>query len=308
VAGEWLAESERVGDHSGQATALGFLAKLTFWDGQAAAAELLWIRAVEQAELAGDKREESEALVWLLIARMFGPTPVDAALAGCDEITSRSDVSLKVHVMASIERGVLEAMQGQIARGRERVADGRRQLEALGLVHLATVMGQEAAIIERLAADPARAEAILRPGIEAFERMGDAGFGFTHLSLLGRALHEQGCFDEAARVTQRLLERLDANAALSDELVTGVIALTAARAGDDDEAMRLATAAVERESRSDFLRDIADRYVDLADVHMLAGRSSEARAALAKADVLYQRKGCVAALRWTAKRRAQLCS
>ncbi|MDX6536431.1 MAG: hypothetical protein QOD37_772, partial [Gaiellales bacterium] len=306
MAREWLLESERSDDHSGQATALGFLAKLTFWDGQAADAELLCARAVEQAELAGDKREESESLVWLLIAGMFGPTPVDAALERCDAIASRRGVSLKVQVMASIEHGVLEAMQGHIERGRERVAEGRSQLEALGLVHLATVMGQEAATIERLAGDPIRAEAILRPGIEAFERMGDAGFGFTHLSLLGRALHDQGRFEEAARVSELLLERLDANPALTDESVTGVIALTAARAGDDAEALRLAATAVERESRSDYLRDLADRYVDLADVHTFAGRPDEALAALAKADALYERKGCVAALRWTASRRAEL--
>jgi tetratricopeptide (TPR) repeat protein len=303
---EWLIESERSDDHSGQATALGFLAKLTFWEGQAADAELLCMRAVEQAELAGDKREESESLVWLLIAGMFGPTPVDAALARCDAIASRRGVSLKVQIMASIEHGVLEAMQGHIERGRERVAEGRRQLEALGLVHLAAVMGQEAATIERLAGDPAKAEAILRPGIEAFERMGDAGFGFTHLSLLGRALHDQGRFEDAARITELLVERLDANPALTDESVTGVIALTAARAGDDAEALRLATTAVERESRSDYLRDIADRYVDLADVQILAGRRNEALAALVKADGLYERKGCVAAMRWTAKRRAEL--
>ena len=38
----WLSASEQAGDHAGQAVALGFLAKLQFWDGQAAAAEEVW--------------------------------------------------------------------------------------------------------------------------------------------------------------------------------------------------------------------------------------------------------------------------
>jgi tetratricopeptide (TPR) repeat protein len=302
----WLAESERTGECAGQATALGFIAKMTFWDGQAAAAEELWMRAVAQAELAGDKREESESLVWLLIAGMFGPTPVETALERCTAIAARAGASLKVRVMASIERGVFEAMQGDAEGGRRRVAEGREQLAALGLAHLATVMAQEATIVEQLAGDPVRAEAILRPSIEAFERMGDTGFGFTHQMLLARALQEQGRNDEAAAVA----EPYRAGSARSGEggagFYSGVFALVAAHEGRDEEALRISADTIAFGSESDFLRDLGDRFVDLADIHALAGRRAEALAALARADELYERKGCVASLQWTARRRAGL--
>jgi class 3 adenylate cyclase len=56
TAEQWRAASERDGDHGGQATALGFLAKMRFWDGRAQTAEALWLRAAEQARLADDRR------------------------------------------------------------------------------------------------------------------------------------------------------------------------------------------------------------------------------------------------------------
>ena len=57
---------------------------------------------------------------------------------------------------------------------------------------------------------------------------------------------------------------------------------------------------------TDFLRDRGDRLVDLARVHQLSGRHEDAREALARADALYERKGCVAMLTTTAARRAAL--
>ncbi len=279
---------------------------MTFWDGHAAAAEELWMRAVAQAELSGDKREESESLVWLLIAGMFGPTTVAAGLERCEAIAARAGASLKVRVMASIEQGVFEAMQGDAEGGRRRVAEGRAQLEALGLSHLATVMAQEAAIVEQLARDPVRAEAVLRPSIEAFERMGDTGFGFTHQMLLARALQEQGRSEEGAAI----LAPYRGGDVRAEEGVTGfdtgVFALVAAHEGRDAEALRISANAIAFASKSDFLRDLGDRFVDLADIHALAGRRAEALAALARADELYERKGCVASLQWTAQRRAAL--
>jgi class 3 adenylate cyclase/tetratricopeptide (TPR) repeat protein len=299
----WHSVSEQAGDHAGQGTALGFLAKMQFWAGQASVAEKLWLRAADQARLAGDAREEAESLVWLLIAGMFGPTPVTAALERCSVIENRGGTSRKVRVMASIERGVLEAMRGDTDRGRELVAEGRRQLEELGLAHLTTVMAQEAATVEELAREPRRAEELLRASVDRFERMGERGFLFTHTGLLTNALQEQGRFEEAAILIQQLHD-LNNDEDLS--FYSGVVALQAAHAGRDTEAIELAEAALEYVAATDFLRDHADRLVDLADVHALAGRRSEALRALAAADALYEQKGCVAAKTRTAQRRARL--
>jgi hypothetical protein len=57
---------------------------------------------------------------------------------------------------------------------------------------------------------------------------------------------------------------------------------------------------------TDWLVDRAERYVDLAEVHALAGRAAEAGVALDQAEDLYRRKGSVAGLDLTRARRAAL--
>ena len=304
TAAAWLEVSERAGDHAGQAAALGILAKMKFWSGAAAAADAIWQRAADQAALAGDVREEAETLVWLLISTMYGPTPVVAALERCDAIAGRLGSSRKVGAVAAIERGVLEAMQGDCAGGRERVALGRSRLDELGLTMLANVMAQEAAIVEQMAGDAQAAEAVLRPSFERFELMGEAGFKMTIAAMLARSLFEQERVEDGrqfAEIAVRGLHDTDPTG-----LGSAVEALAAAYDGDTAAAVVLAEEAVALSSASDFLRDHGDRLLDLARVLQLAGRHHEARAALAQADVFYERKGCIAALQTTAARRAEL--
>jgi class 3 adenylate cyclase/tetratricopeptide (TPR) repeat protein len=304
TAAAWLDVSERAGDHAGQAAALGILAKMKFWSGSAAAADAIWQRAADQAALAGDVREEAESLVWLLISTMYGPTAVTAALERCDAIARRLGGSLKVGAVAAIERGVLEAMQGDCEGGRERVALGRSRLDELGLTMLANVMAQEAAIVEQLAGDAQAAEAVLRLSFERLELMGEAGFKMTVAAMLARSLFEQERVEDArhfADIATRGLDDTDPTG-----LGCAVKALAAAYDGDTAAAVVLAEEAVALSSATDFLRDHGDRRLDLARVLQLAGRHDEARAALAQADLLYERKGCIAALKTTAARRAEL--
>ena len=276
---------------------------MQFWTGHAAAADEIWDRAAAQAALAGDAREESEALVMLLISAMFGPVPVPAALERCEAIANRSGASHQVRVMASIQRGVLEAMQGHTARGRDLVARGRAQLEEFGLTLRAQIMAQEAAIVEQMAGDASAAEALLRPAFDRLREMGATGFQMGTAGMLSRALDAQGKLDGAKWFAELCTFEGEEDFA---GFANATSALVAAREGDDRTAVWLAEAAVAQVSASDWLWFHADRLVDLADIHTLAGRSSEALAALAEADVLYERKGCVAALRWTASRRSAL--
>ena len=233
--------------------ALGFLAKMKFWNGAAAAADDIWQRAAEQAALAGDAREEAETLVWLLISTMYGPTPVGTALERCDAIADRHGSSRKVSAVAFIERGVLEAMQGDCARGRERVALGRSRLDELGLTMLANVMAQEAAIVEQLAGDAEAAEVVLRPSFERFELMGETGFKGTLAAMLALALFEQGRINDARSLAVTEDDDTDPTG-----LGAAVNALAAAHDGDTATAVALAEKAVALVSPSDFLRDHGD--------------------------------------------------
>lgn len=153
-----------------------------------------------------------------------------------------------------------------------------------------------------MAGDAPRAEALLRVSFDRLDEMGDAGFRMTVAGMLSRALYAQGKLEEAkwfAELCRREVQEDDFTG-----IGSGARALVAAAEGDDVTALRLAEEALARISLSDFLRDHGDRLVELAQVHTLAGRRSEALAALDRADELYMRKGCVAALAATAARRA----
>jgi tetratricopeptide (TPR) repeat protein len=122
--------------------------------------------------------------------------------------------------------------------------------------------------------------------------------------MLARSLFEQERVEDArhfADIATRGLDDTDPTG-----LGCAVKALAAAYDGDTAAAVVLAEEAVALSSATDFLRDHGDRRLDLARVLQLAGRHDEARAALAQADLLYERKGCIAALKTTAARRAEL--
>ena len=67
-------------------------------------------------------------------------------------------------------------------------------------------------------------------------------------------------------------------------------------------ATQLSEEAVKLASASDYIASHAERLIDLAKVHTLAGRRDGAFSALAQADALYARKGCIAMLKLTATR------
>jgi class 3 adenylate cyclase/tetratricopeptide (TPR) repeat protein len=305
-AAAWLAACEEASDHAGQATALGFLALTNFYLGRVADAEEIWERAADEAALAGDTREETEDLIWLLASGIFGPAPLAVALERCDAIERRPDITRKVHVMCALERGLLRAMQGDVSSGRAEVAAARRELEELGLRYMATASAQEAAILERLAQDPGGAETILREALKSFEEMGEKALYSSDAGMLAHALYEQGRIEEA-RAAAELCE----NATASDDLMSqylwrSALAKVNAREGNHDEALALATQALELVSATDYLIDHADRLVDLAEVHRLAGRHESSLDSLDRADELYLRKGCLVMLKATDERRSSV--
>ena len=169
---------------------------------------------------------------------------------------------------------------------------------------LATLMAQEAAIVEQMAGDAEAAEAVLRPSFERFELMGETGFKLTLAAMLARSLFAQRRAEDARRFAEFSLNEVDDTDPTG--LGSAVKALFAAHEGDVASAIVLAEEAVAGSSTSDFLRDHGDRLLDLARVFQLAGRNADARGALARADELYLRKGCVAALTTTARLREEL--
>ena len=302
----WMTACRDDDDPAGLAVALDMLARTRADTGRIAEADELWWSAAEQAARAGDHRAEAEALSWLLVSAVDGPLPVSLALERCRAIGNRAGASRKVQAFVAIQRGVLEAMQGHVARGRESVAQARQELAELGQSLYAVGTAREAAAVEAMAPDPEAAEAILRPALGRYEEMGEQAYYSTHAGVLAHLLCDQGRFGEAAAFVTRCRETAPADDLMSQELWRSALARIAAREGDDATALELAEAALALLAETDWLVDRAGRFVDLAEVHALAGRAAEAGAALDQADDLYRRKGSVAGLDLTRARRVAL--
>jgi hypothetical protein len=124
--------------------------------------------------------------------------------------------------------------------------------------------------------------------------------------MLAHVLYAQGRLGEARSFAQLCQATAADDDVASHYTWRSALAKLTAREGDHATALQLADEAVALVAATDFLADHGARLVDLAEVHALAGRPGEAFAALAQADALYERKGCIASLKWTAERRSAL--
>jgi len=174
-----------------------------------------------------------------------------------------------------------------------------RSLDELGLVVWAANAAQEAFLIESIAGTPEAAIPALRFGYDALERMGERGLLSTVAGFLAHALYAQGDFEEAERFSRASEEATAADDVFSQMLWRSSRAKVLARQGDLGRAERLVRDVVELGESTDLLNMRADTLVDLAHVLSLAGRRSDAAAALEEAARLYERKGNVPALERT---------
>ncbi|HLY85466.1 MAG TPA: tetratricopeptide repeat protein, partial [Gaiellaceae bacterium] len=249
------------------------------------------LRALGFAERAGDHRERRETLVWLLLAYTFGPLPAEEGMLRAEEIRLDPDGGLEVEAMALISVAALKAMQGRFDEARHEMAAGRSMYRDLGFaVHWAgsaMISGRA----ELLAGDVRVAERELREGYEALGQLGETGYLSTIAALLAKAVLAQGRLDEALQLSEAS-ERASAPDDLESQAQwRAVRAQALGLQGVLDEAERLARESVAVVDPTDFLIERADAYRTLAEVLRIAGRPSEAAAALEEALPLYARKG-----------------
>ncbi len=285
---------ERLGDDIGLARAWQLVALTSFWSGASRAAEDAFAHAVDHARRSNSLREEAQALSWLLIATLFGPTPAEEGIRRCREIRERTS-SRQVEAIALGEEGTLLAKSGRFDEARELWEQGAETLEELGLRILAAGTSQERFEIEILAGDIPAAEAELRKACAVLEQMGEKGFLSTRAALLACCLCMQGRLDEAEPFVDVALET-----ASQDDWATFVFTHLAQAAvfagrGALDEAERHAREAVGIVARTDYLETRAVALVGLADVLGVAGRSAEAVPLLEDAFALYEQKGNIVA-------------
>lgn len=198
-------------------------------------------RALEHARRAGDASEQSTLASLLVQALYYGPTPVEEAIARCEELLAEQpdDRSLKASITGATAG--LRAMQGDFDEARRLQGDARALYEELGQRFRIAARSLVAAEIEVLADRPQEAAAILRWAFGELEEMGITSVMSTVAAFLADALANEGNDVEAMRYS-----RLSEERAADEDVVTQVMWRVARAKAEADpglarEAVRLAT-------------------------------------------------------------------
>ena len=191
-----MADFEQAGDHRDAANALRLLGVLT---GARLEAADLHERARAHAHEAGDER------LALLIARhiaaiaLWGPEPVEPALARCRAILAEASSNSSGLVQASclMRIGGLQGLAGEFEAARATIAEARAIMDDLGLRHQKAHSTDVAVLVEMLAEDYEAAEREARHAYAVLEEMGDLTYQASEGLLIAAALERQGRTDEA---------------------------------------------------------------------------------------------------------------
>jgi class 3 adenylate cyclase/tetratricopeptide (TPR) repeat protein len=280
-----------IGDDAAMALAWRRISSARRRAGEYAAAEVAARRALEHARAARDSREEARAVDGLCNSLLYGPTPVQTAVATCRELlaggTTRTLEASVTGVMAG-----LQAMHGELAEARESYRRAAVTLEELGLELARAALTQIGVPLELLAGDPPAAEREARKGAEIFSRFGSAS---VQAPLIAEALYAQGRFAEAAQALETA--GVESGPAIAPwqvrwRIVAARLAIADERTAD---ALETAQAGVELAERTDDLNLRADAFAALGDALLAAGRPDDSAEAVARARAFYDAKGNLAA-------------
>jgi tetratricopeptide (TPR) repeat protein len=162
-------------------------------------------------------------------------------------------------------------------------------LEVFRAVRALTAVGEVAS----LSGDHSAAARALQEAVDILRRVGDAGHLSSLAPHLADSLYALGRIDEALAVSEeaeRLTMRGDVDAEVQWRRVRAKIL---ARMGLIDEAVRVATEAVDMISHTDYLDLHGSACLDMAEVLTMAGEPGDARRLRETALELFEQKGCV---------------
>ena len=282
---------DRAGDERGLAKAWPVRAWFPWLQCNASEAEQALLRAEEYARLAGDERAEGYSLNLLLGTWLFGPVPVPEAIRRSEEILALPPRQQRVKASAHRALAGLVAMEGRFDEARDLLELDRAIIDDMGLRVTAAVASEIWGIVEMLAGQPEAAERRLLEGYEILEAMGEKSGLSTLAAMLAHAVYAQERYDEAYRFTE-----ISEASAPEEDRSANVYWLAArakllARRGQPANGETLAQKALRLAEPTDFLNMRGQAYMDMGEVMRLAGRPSEAAAAVAKAVELYEQKG-----------------
>jgi len=303
AAEEALAACEQLDDDYSLAQAWNLVGRVAGTvKGSLGTAEEAWRQALSFARRGNYRAELAESISWLMVSAVFGPLPVEQGIARCREFLALYGDDATIRATCSVERAVLEAMQGDIDSARELLAEGRTTIEESGLTLWAALNAQETFLVEQLAGTPGAASEALRNSYSTLDEGGERAYLSSIAGFLAHALIAEGKDDEAERFSRESELAASSDDALSQVLWRTARAKILSRRGELEHAEALAREAVRVGEPTDLLGVRADALRDLAEVLALAGRPEEALDTLEHASELYERKGNLTGL---ARTRAQ---
>ena len=284
VAKEAIEVFTELGDDGGLADAWALIARVELhrnqWRAMAHAAD----RVLEHAERSGDPTALREARVFALPPRVYGPFPVEEALA----FLSISG-ALDAYVLSM--SGQLEAMRGNFDVARRFIREGREYASEHGHRLVGAGISMQEEEVELAAGDPEAAAAAGLKGIADLTELGERGWLSTVAAHAAEALYRLDRDDEAWELTETAEQTGAPSDVITNVLTRQVRAKILSRRGEHVEAERVAREAVAWGAPTDSYVSKADSYRDLAVVLSAAGKRDEALRALDDARALYDAKG-----------------
>jgi class 3 adenylate cyclase/tetratricopeptide (TPR) repeat protein len=288
---EAMAVFEEAGDHSGMAKGWRLLAWTHGVACQFGLAAEAQERALEEARLADDVRQQGRAATAYAVAAVFGPTHVAEAIERCEHMLEQVAGDRHAEGILLGYLGSLLAMNGAFEQARELVVRGRTLLEDLGLQVECALVDMEAWRVETLAEDHVAAERELRRAYDSLSAVGEKFILSTAAGFLAETYYELERFDDVRRLAAEVEEL-----ATDDDIGTQAIARCVrgkilGHEGAFDAAIELVQEGLQILAPTDAALLKFDGLLDLAEVSRLAGLEAEARAALEEARDIAELKG-----------------
>ena len=279
-------------DEAGMAQALFILGEVSRRRGRISEMEEVVRRGLEHADRSDSGREQLGARRMLATALEVGPKPVPRCIEECEELAlwrGKKNAAV-LPILAH-----LHAMNGQFEQARDMVTRAEFLLrESARARRPLTLLRKRRAEVETLAGDLDAAEGQLRHALQLDLDMKIREEACEAAALLARVLFEKGNLDEAAEMADLSRDQAPSQSVAGQGLWRSTRALTLAARGEQEDAIRLAEAAVNLIPGA-MLNVRAGIYIDLGKVLSALGFREKAQGAVAEAIDLYGSKGNLAA-------------
>ncbi|MEO8229854.1 MAG: adenylate/guanylate cyclase domain-containing protein [Chloroflexota bacterium] len=298
--GIFLAESEAAlpilegaGDHEGVARALGALGMLSWAQGRLDPVDLMYERVIEQLELSGHTERIPRIKGIMAMTTAQGRTDVATAMRRIEQLEREVEGDRQGTSFVLCSLAGIQAMAGRDADARSSAERAIELAESLGLDFDALSMAADLGFVHLVGGRPAAAEEAMRPAFERMLAIEATALAGTVAALLADAISQQGRQEEALGISKIAEQRLQPDDVSGQALWRSARARALAASGRGAEAVELARQAVDLLSPTDFLNQLADAQVVLAEALSASEDRAGARETLARAHEAYVRKGNV---------------